>query len=66
MTQDIDSEDAELDRQWRARFGQPLPMIGSPAIVRRILREAEHDADPERAYATDPDALTRAQKPPAR
>jgi hypothetical protein len=30
-------EDRELDRQWRSRFGQPLPMLGCADIVRRIL-----------------------------
>lgn len=30
-------EDLALDQQWRAKFGQPLPMIGASEIVRRIL-----------------------------
>lgn len=30
-------EEIELDREWRARFGQPLPMLGCADIVRRIL-----------------------------
>lgn len=32
-------EDADLDRRWRARFGQPLPILGCSEIVRRILDE---------------------------
>jgi hypothetical protein len=31
------TEEIELDREWRARFGQPLPMLGCADIVRRIL-----------------------------
>ena len=31
------SEEIELDREGRARFGQPLPMLGCADIVRRIL-----------------------------
>lgn len=31
------AEEIELDREWRARFGQPLPMLGCADIVRRIL-----------------------------
>lgn len=31
------AEEMELDREWRARFGQPLPMLGCADIVRRIL-----------------------------
>lgn len=33
-------EDIELDRQWRTRFGQPLPMLGCADIVRQILKTA--------------------------
>ncbi|WP_332658842.1 DNA methylase [Brevundimonas sp.] len=36
----MSSEDMELDRQWRARFGQPLPMLGCADIVRQILEAA--------------------------
>lgn len=38
------SEEIELDREWRARFGQPLPMLGCADIVRRILLAPEHAA----------------------
>lgn len=31
------TEEIELDREWRTRFGQPLPMLGCADIVRRIL-----------------------------
>lgn len=30
-------EERELDRQWQALFGQPLPMLGCADIVRSIL-----------------------------
>lgn len=39
-TPEMTSEDIELDRQWRARFGQPLPMLGCADIVRQILASA--------------------------
>ena len=45
-------EEVELDRQWRTRFGQPLPMLGSAELVWRILattpadRPAAVDAHP--------------------
>jgi len=35
------AEEMELDREWRARFGQPLPMLGCADIVRRILLTSE-------------------------
>lgn len=31
------AEDVELAKQWRTRFGQPLPMLGCADIVRAIL-----------------------------
>lgn len=37
---EMTNEDRELDRQWRARFGQPLPMRGCADIVRQILNAA--------------------------
>jgi hypothetical protein len=37
-------EEMELDREWRARFGQPLPMLGCADIVRRILLQPEDAA----------------------
>lgn len=33
----ISAEDRELDRQWRAAFGEPLPMLGCGDIVRSVL-----------------------------
>jgi hypothetical protein len=35
----FDLEQSQLDKQWRARFGQPVPVLGSPDLVRRILAE---------------------------
>lgn len=40
-------EEIELDREWRARFGQPLPVLGCADIVRSILTPA--DATPAKA-----------------
>lgn len=37
---EMTNEDIDLDRQWRARFGQPLPMLGCADIVRHILKTA--------------------------
>lgn len=37
-------EEIKLDREWRVRFGQPLPMLGCANIVRRILLMPEHAA----------------------
>ena len=31
------SEERELDRLWRERFGQPLPILGAPEVVREVL-----------------------------
>ena len=44
-------EEVELDLQWRARFGQPMPMLGCAPIVRQILSQAEanDDSPPARA-----------------
>lgn len=33
----MSDEDRDLDRQWRSRYGEPLPMLGSADIVRTIL-----------------------------
>lgn len=41
---EMTAEDAELDRQWRARFGQPLPMLGCADIVRQILQSSPPQA----------------------
>lgn len=43
------NEDKELDRQWRARFGQPLPMLGCADIVRQILNAAPPEEQSEAA-----------------
>lgn len=32
-------DDEAIDRMWRARYGQPLPVMGSAAIARKILTE---------------------------
>jgi len=40
------TEEIELDREWRARFGQPLPMLGCADIVRRILLSSDCAATP--------------------
>ncbi|WP_156389410.1 DNA methylase [Brevundimonas sp. Root1423] len=40
------AEEVELDREWRARFGQPLPMLGCADIVRRILLLPDSAATP--------------------
>jgi hypothetical protein len=32
-------EDEAVDRAWRARYGQPLPVMGSTEIARKILTE---------------------------
>ena len=39
MTTSLPPDEARLDSLWRARFGQPMPMVGAPDIVRRILRQ---------------------------
>lgn len=39
MTRPLTPEEVRLDRLWRERFGQPLPMIGAPEVARRILRQ---------------------------
>jgi len=33
----ISDEDIELDKRWRARFGEPLPILGAGRIVREVL-----------------------------
>lgn len=33
----LSREDQILDRIWRERFGQPMPMTGAAGIVRAIL-----------------------------
>lgn len=39
MTRLLTPEEVRLDRLWRERFGQPLPMVGAPEVARRILRQ---------------------------
>lgn len=39
MTRPLTPEEVRLDRLWRERFGQPLPMVGAPEVARRILRQ---------------------------
>ncbi|MBN9480805.1 MAG: hypothetical protein J0I52_11235 [Bordetella sp.] len=39
MTRLLSPEEVRLDRLWRERFGQPLPMVGAPEVARRILRQ---------------------------
>jgi hypothetical protein len=43
-----ETDDEVIDRMWRARYGQPLPVMGSAAIARKILTEwmAEPAAEP--------------------
>lgn len=45
-------EDAEVDALWRRVFGQPLPMLGSPKIAKKIL--ADHVAKDARQAGTEP------------
>ena len=33
----VDEEDVVLDRLWRERFGQPMPMMGAAEVAKRIL-----------------------------
>jgi len=33
----LSPDDAHLNRLWNETFGQPMPVIGAPDIVRRIL-----------------------------
>ncbi|HEY3696377.1 DNA methylase [Phenylobacterium sp.] len=51
MTQALDDEDDELDRLWRARFGQPIPILGCSRIARALLEEPPPAADPQHAIA---------------
>jgi hypothetical protein len=37
VTRVLSPEDRVLDDLWRERFGEPLPILGSGEIVRRIL-----------------------------
>lgn len=40
-------EDRELDALWRARFGEPLPILGCSEIVRFALGLRTHPAEPD-------------------
>ncbi len=42
---DLTSDDAYLDRLWRARYGEPLPVRGCADLVRRLHPELFEDAD---------------------
>lgn len=44
----MSEDDIELDLQWRARFGEPLPILNSAEIVRKIL--ADVDVPPGRQF----------------
>ena len=33
----LDPEDAELDRLWRARYGEPIPLRGCAELAREIM-----------------------------
>ncbi len=45
---EMSPQDRELDRLWRARFGEPLPMLGCAAIARRVLLAAGDKRDEPR------------------
>lgn len=49
MTPQMTDEEIELDREWRLRFGQPLPILGCAEIVRRILKAPVEQIDAARA-----------------
>lgn len=57
----MDTEDRRLDALWRARFGQPLPILGSAAMVRKLLEEdaAEARVSPERRTLAAPSPSRR-------
>ena len=52
----LSPEDAALDAQWRAAFGQPLPLLGAAPIVKMILAD----------NAVDPGKQSLRRGPPAR
>lgn len=48
MQKPMTDEDRELDALWRARFGEPMPILGAASIVRTLLGhhdEASHGAE---------------------
>jgi hypothetical protein len=55
MTRAMNPEDLELDGEWRARFGQPLPLLGCAEFVRSLLQ----DYDGQSRYDAHPSALGR-------
>jgi hypothetical protein len=54
----LSKEDAVLDRLWRERFDEALPMRGASAIVRSIL--VQHGVD-ERLVANEIQAARRSK-----
>ena len=40
MSQGLDPEDLELDRLWKERFGEPLPMRGCGDAAWELLKAA--------------------------
>ena len=49
MKPPMTDEDRELDALWRARFGEPMPILGAADIVRALL--GLHDPSPPAAAA---------------
>jgi hypothetical protein len=47
MTAHLHPEEVELDGEWRARFGQPLPILGCADLVRRLLDDEARRAGSE-------------------
>jgi hypothetical protein len=45
---DLTEEDAELDRLWRQRYGEPLPLCGCGALARSLLDEPDPQGPPAR------------------
>lgn len=39
LSMNMSPEDAALDRLWRRKFDQPLPILGAHETVRAILKE---------------------------
>ena len=59
MTTPLDLDDLELDARWRRLFGEPLPILGAQAIVRRILDATEAElGSRERAAGSNIVCLT--------
>ena len=55
-------DDAHLNRLWRERFGQPMPVIGASDITRRILRQSGVSAHDLNRPASDEATTSRAPK----